>query len=194
MDARSLRVFSYFWWIGKDLVYRIGRNKENDDNVSAAVVWYQNKFLKGKWWKKHKTTKGLLPAIGTGPVLDYKSKRAKEGSLLRMIQAMWNVMTCFDNTPVNIWDYSSSGTTTPQKLLLFLKLWKLLDRVPSIKWMRTFGNCTPPPLYSLTPKDSTYNVGVELGISTRVTLIKETANQTTGPCRNFSHCYCSYLL
>ncbi|KAL7530563.1 hypothetical protein ACHAXR_003560 [Thalassiosira sp. AJA248-18] len=83
--------------------YRIGMDggEDNKDGRSVSVS-HQTKFLKGNWWKRHQDSEDLLPAIATGPVLDSETKQVKEGTPLRILQAVYNVATAFDNTPPSI--------------------------------------------------------------------------------------------
>jgi hypothetical protein len=83
--------------------YRITQSDSEDEN--GASVEYQARFLEGMWYKTYKeNTKSLPFGVGTGPVLDMHSKKPKAGPL-RIAQGLWNTVTKFDNTPVNIWDY-----------------------------------------------------------------------------------------
>lgn len=85
--------------------YRITHQKSDSEDENSASVEYQARFLEGMWYKSYmENTKSLPFGVGTGPVLDKHSKQPKAGPL-RIAQALWNTVTKFDNTPVNIWDY-----------------------------------------------------------------------------------------
>lgn len=85
--------------------YRITHQQSDSEDENSASVEYQARFLEGMWYKSYMENTESLPfGVGTGPVLDKHSKEPKAGPL-RIAQALWNTVTKFDNTPVNIWDY-----------------------------------------------------------------------------------------
>ena len=74
--------------------------------INASNVEYQARFLQGSWYKNYlKNNKQKLPqGIGTGPVLDV-NEEPKSG-FWRILQVLIDTVASFDNTPVNIFDWS----------------------------------------------------------------------------------------
>jgi hypothetical protein len=91
--------------LAKIHAYRITQT----DNGRPPTVEYQARFLQGSWFRSFLATRTLPFGIGTGPVLDSQSKEPKIG-YWRTVQAVWNTISKFDNTPVNIWDYQPNSS------------------------------------------------------------------------------------
>lgn len=165
--------------------------------IHSSTVEHQARFLKGKWYNEFmKEGKQHLPAgIGTGPVLD-ANKQPKTGAW-RLLQAGLNSATIFDNTPVNIWDFTPK-TKDPSKK----RVTAITDAPPrttidfdtmdtiTTSSINPFASgsegyellITAHPLYSQQTKSSSassvdsYNVAVELGLNgPQINLVKETS-------------------
>lgn len=162
--------------------------------INSGTVEHQARFLKGKWYNKYmELNKQQLPAgIGTGPVLDANGE--PKADFWSIAQATAASVTIFDNTPVNIWDYSPSVKDPSKK-----KVTALTDAPPrttidfhtmntsSSSTINTFASgskgyellITAHPQYSQNKKSSassvdSYNVAVELGLDgARINLVKE---------------------
>lgn len=162
---------------------------EGSSDSNAVVVYHQARFLEGQWQKKFTNNSQLPPSIGTGPILD-EHDQPKLG-WWRIATALWNVVTAFDNTPVNIWDYDPLKKQGKDKSVT-----ALTDAPPRTRLdfssMKTLGSTTlnnfatgakgyellttAHPLYSLDT-DETYNVAVELGVlGVHVNLIRESSS------------------
>lgn len=170
--------------------------------IHNSQVECQSRFLQGSWYKAfQKSNKQSIPVgIGTGPVLDSATQQPKLG-VVRIIQALINSATIFDNTPVNIWDYQphmkesdnhkktiSALTDAPPRTIIDFNT---MDTISSstlnplasgAKGYELF--ITAHPLYSQAKPATaavcdgvdTYNVAVELGLQgPRVNLVRETS-------------------
>jgi carotenoid cleavage dioxygenase-like enzyme len=105
-DTKNKEMFSHiFDGLAKIHAYRITQT----DNGRPPTVEYQARFLQGSWFRSFLASRTLPFGIGTGPVLDSQSKEPKTG-YWRTVQAVWNTVTKFDNTPVNIWDYQPNSS------------------------------------------------------------------------------------
>lgn len=162
--------------------------------IHSSKVEHQARFLKGKWYNEYmKQNKQQLPAgIGTGPVLD-ANEEPKTG-FWNTLQATWASATIFDNTPVNIWDWTpkiqdptkkrvTALTDAPPRTVIDFDTMDTLSS-STINPLATGAQgyemfITAHPLYSQNKETSarttdSYNVAVELGLNgPRVNLVKE---------------------
>jgi len=170
--------------------------------IHNSQVECQSRFLQGSWYKAfQKSNKQSIPVgIGTGPVLDSATQQPKLG-MVRIIQALINSATIFDNTPVNIWDYQphmkesdnhkktiSALTDAPPRTIIDFNT---MDTISSSTMNPLASGAkgyelfiTAHPLYSQAKAATaavcdgvdTYNVAVELGLQgPRVNLVRETS-------------------
>mmetsp|Transcript_34830 Transcript_34830/g.51145 ORF Transcript_34830/g.51145 Transcript_34830/m.51145 type:complete len:548 (-) Transcript_34830:86-1729(-) len=179
------------WSSSKDDTYSHffdGLAKISAYRVNGGRVCHQARFLRGKWYNKFVLEGKLPPGLGTGPILD-AAEKPKLG-LMRIAEAIFNVVTSFDNAPVNIWDYDPLLRSNQQKKVVALTdapcrvsvNYETMDTLgsttinPLAKGSKGFELLTTShPLYSFD-NDDTYNIAAELGIpNARVNLIKETA-------------------
>ncbi|KAL9185394.1 hypothetical protein ACHAXT_003171 [Thalassiosira profunda] len=163
--------------------------------VHASSVEHQARFLEGKWYNKFLSLgRQTLPAqIGTGPILDAE-ERPKTG-FWRTLRAIFNAATIFDNTPVNIWDWTPNAKDSSEK-----RVTAITDAPPrttidfdtmetlSSSTMNPFAKSakgyelliTAHPVYSQSKQPAsassvdTYNVAIELGLNgPSINLVKE---------------------
>lgn len=170
--------------------------------IHNSQVECQSRFLQGSWYKAfQKSNKQSIPVgIGTGPVLDSATQQPKLG-MVRIIQALINSATIFDNTPINIWDYQphmkesdnhkktiSALTDAPPRTIIDFNT---MDTISSSTMNPLASGAkgyelliTAHPLYSQAKAATaavcdgvdTYNVAVELGLQgPRVNLVRETS-------------------
>ena len=164
--------------------------------INGQEVEHQARFLQGRWYNEYlKKNKQSLPAgIGTGPVLD--TNEMPKGGISHTAQVLYDTIVNFDNTPVNIWDFTPHQEDTTKK-----RITAITDAPPrtliDMNTMDTLSSSTinsiasgskgyellitAHPLYSQNEnKDDTsidsYNVAVELGLNgICVNLVKETS-------------------
>ena len=162
--------------------------------INASNAEYQARFLQGMWYKKYlKNNKQKLPqGIGTGPVLDV-NEEPKSG-FWRILQVLIDTVASFDNTPVNIFDWSpkvhqgtkkriSALTDAPPRTAIDFDT---MDTI-STSTINSFASgqsgyellITAHPMYSQNKNDSgssvdSYNVAIELGLNgPMINLVKE---------------------
>jgi len=185
-------------WSGEDESYSHifdGLAKIHAYRINGQEVEHQARFLQGRWYNEYvKKNKQSLPAgIGTGPVLD--ANEIPKGGISHTAQVLYDTVVNFDNTPVNIWDFTPHRDTTKKRITA------ITDAPPrtliDVNTMDTLSSSTmnsiaygskgyellitAHPLYSQNEnKDDTsvdsYNVAVELGLNgICVNLVKETS-------------------
>jgi carotenoid cleavage dioxygenase-like enzyme len=172
--------------------------------IHNSQVECQSRFLQGSWYKAFlkKDQQSFPVGFGTGPVLDSTTQQPKLG-MVRTIQALINSATIFDNTPVNIWDYSphmkesdnhkktiSALTDAPPRTIIDFNT---MDTISSSTMNPLASGAkgyelfvTAHPMYSQAKATAaaagdgvgvdTYNVAIELGLQgPRVNLVRETS-------------------
>jgi len=161
--------------------------------IHANFVEHQTRFLQGSWWEQYKKNGRLPIGIGTGPLLDKKTQEPITG-IAQILKAVWNSVTIFDNTPVNIWDYNpqqkgkltvTALTDAPPRTTIDLRTMETSSSStmdPLAKESKGYELLsTAHPMYSQLASSSsvagvdTYNVGVEIGVETRVNLVRESS-------------------